>query len=143
MTNQEQQRCDLCHERPAMHYACYGQTGETRALCMTCFKQTASVSELESFRHSEEVILKGKCKYCGAPAVGGSICCAIPGATEDETDLWCESCRLDLVEFGSRPENAFPDFDPEDEARLKELTAQLAERTRREEEFMRQRVRER
>lgn len=72
-----------------------------------------------------------------------SICCGIPGVLEEETDLWCEPCRVDLGEFGSRPENAILDFDFDDEARLKQITAQLAERTRRQEEFMRQRIRER
>jgi len=65
------------------------------------------------------------------------------GSGAEEWELWCEPCRLDLVEFGTRPENAIPDVDIEDEVQLDAVSQQLAERTRRQEEFMRQRVRER
>jgi hypothetical protein len=143
MTDQEQKVCDVCHERPATHHTCYGHTGETRDLCMTCFEQTASPAELESYRQSEQMLRNAKCKYCGAPAVGGSLSCGIPGVMDEQNEFWCEPCRLDLVEFASRPENAIPDFDVADEARLDEESQRLAERTRRQEEFMRQRVRER
>src|SRR5688572_15895926 len=119
MTGPEQRVCDVCRERPATHYTCYGHTGESRHLCMTCFEQSASPAELESFRHSEQVIRNGKCKYCGAPAVGGSLNSGIPGVMEEQTHLWCEPCRLDLIEFASRPENAIPeDIDVEDETKL-------------------------
>jgi hypothetical protein len=66
---------------------------------MPCFEQTASPAELESYRHSMEVIRNGKCKWCGAPAVGGSTAFSIPGVMEEQSDLWCEPCRLDLAEF--------------------------------------------
>jgi len=144
MTDQEQKVCDVCHERPATHHTCYGHTGETRDLCMTCFEQSASPAELESRRHYQQVILTGKCQYCGAPAVGGSISSGIPGVVEEQTDLWCERCRLDLVEFVSRPENAIPDdVDVEDETRLEQVSQQLVERKSRQDEFMCQRVKER
>lgn len=110
---------------------------------MTCFEQTASPTELGSYRQSEQMLRNAKCKYCGAPAVGGSMSCGIPGVMDEQNEFWCEPCRLDLVEFASRPENAIPDFDVADEARLDEESQRLAERTRRQEEFMRQRVRER
>jgi hypothetical protein len=111
---------------------------------MTCFEQTASAVELESFRHSEQMIRNGKCKYCGAPAVGGSISCGSPEGMGEHSEFWCKACQLDLAEFDRRPENAIPDdFDVEDEARLEQISEQLAERTRRQEEFMRQRVKDR
>ena len=141
MAEQEEKVCDACHERPATHHTFYGHTGQTRALCMTCFEQIAPPAELESCRHSAEVIRNGKCKWCGAPAVGGTTGFSIPGVMEEEPDLWCEPCSRDLVEFGSRPENAIPDVDVEDEARLDKVSQQLAERDRRQTEFMRQRVR--
>jgi hypothetical protein len=109
---------------------------------MTCFEQSASPAELEAHRHSTQVIRNGKCKYCGASAVGGSTGFSIPGVME-EPDLWCEPCRLDLVEFGSRPENAIPDFPFDDEAAQERVPQQLAERESRQQEFMRQRIRER
>ena len=61
-----------------------------------------------------------------------------------KTNLWCEACRLDLVEFSSRPENVIPeDFDVGDEAQMEQMSRDLAERDRRQQEFMRQRVNER
>jgi len=116
MTDQDQKVCDVCHERPATHHICYGNTDESRDLCLICFEQSASLAELESFRRSMAIFRDGKCKYCGAPAVGGLI----GGVIEKRSDLWCEACRLDLVEFASRPENAMT-----------------------KEEFMRQKIRER
>lgn len=144
MIDQEQKVCDICHERPATHYTCYGDAGETRDLCMTCFEQSASPAELESHRHYEQVIRTGKCQYCGAPSIGGSVGFGIPGVMEEQTDLWCERCRLDLVEFTSRPENALPDdLALEDETKLEQVSQQLAEQKSRQKEFMRQKVRER
>ena len=105
---------------------------------MTCFEQTASPAELDFHRQSSEALRRAKCKYCGAPAVGGSTGLSIPGVMEGQSDFWCEPCRLDLVEFASRPENAIPDFDVENEARLDDASLQLAERERRQAEFMRQ-----
>ena len=143
MTDQEQKVCDVCRERPATHHTCYAHTGETRDICMTCFEQTASPAELESYHHSGQVIRNGKCKYCGAPAVGGCTGMSIPGVMEERADLWCEPCRLDLVEFTSRPENEIPDFPFDDEAAQERVPQQLADRERRQMEFMRQRIRER
>ena len=63
---------------------------------------------------------------------------------DEKEHVWCEPCGRDLAEFDRRPENALPDdFDTEDEARLEQISQQLAERERRQEEFMRQKVRER
>src|SRR5690349_18091915 len=131
MTDQEQKVCDVCHERPATHHTCYGNTGETRDLCMSCFERSASAVELESFRNSMEVIRNGTCKYCGAPAIGGCTGLGIPGVMEKQAELWCEPCRLDLVEFGSRPENEIPDFPFDDEAAQALVPQQLADYERR------------
>jgi hypothetical protein len=98
---------------------------------------------LESYRHSIGVIRNGNCKWCGAPAVGGSTGFSIPGVMEEQPDLWCGRCRLDLVEFGRRPENEIPDFQFDDDAAQERVSQQLAERNRRQTEFMHQRVRER
>lgn len=143
MSDQELKLCDICHERPATHHTCYGHTGETRDVCMECFKQTAPPAELESFRRSERIIRTGKCRYCGAPAVGGSINFSIPGVMDEQTDLWCEPCRRDLAEFASRPENDIPDFPFDDEAAQDRISKQLAEYELRKMEFIRQRIKER
>jgi hypothetical protein len=89
-------------------------------------------------------VKKGKCDYCGAPAVAVSICHAIPGVMKEEVHRWCEQCQRDLSEFAARPENKLPD-DPEvdDEAAMDKALQQLAERKRRERKFMHQKVRDR
>ena len=143
MSDQKQRLCDVCHERPATHHTCYGHTGETKDLCMTCFEQTASPADLEHFQNFQQVVRSGKCKYCGAPAIGGCGGLSIPGVMEREPDLWCEQCRLDLVEFARRPENAIPDFPFDDDAAQERVSQQMAERERRQQEFMRQRINER
>jgi len=67
------------------------------------FQQTASPSELEFHRQSAEALHNAKCKYCGAPAVGCSLGLSIPAILEERSDFWCGHCRVDLVEFASRP----------------------------------------
>jgi hypothetical protein len=143
MTDEQKKVCDICRERPATHTTYYAHTGETKALCMPCFEQNASPGELDLFRHNDKTIREGKCKYCGAPAEGGTMTFSILPAQEEETNLWCERCRLDLVEFASRPENEIPDFPVHDRAALRRVSQQLAERDRRKAEFMRQRISER
>jgi hypothetical protein len=87
---------------------------------------------------------KGKCDYCGAPAVAISICYAIPGVMDDEIHRWCDQCQRDLSEFAARSENKLPeDPDFDNDAKMERLSQQLAERKRREREFMRQRMRDR
>jgi protein-arginine kinase activator protein McsA len=144
MTSHLQKVCDICHQRPATLHLCDGHTGETRDLCVTCFEHSASPEELESHRHFEEVMRTGKCQYCGAPAVCGSMSSVISGVKEEETHLVCEQCSQDLVEFTRHEEKVSPeDFDIEDETKMEKILEQLAERERRKEEFMRQRVKER
>jgi hypothetical protein len=48
-----------------------------------------------------------------------------------------------LVEFAQRPENAIPEFPFDDEAAQKRVSQQMAERERRQEEFMKRKVLER
>jgi len=62
---------------------------------------------------------------------------------DEQNEFWCEPCRLALAEFASRPENKIPDFPFEDEAAQERLSQQMADRERRQREFMRQRIRER
>jgi hypothetical protein len=138
MTDQEQEMCDMCHERPATVFDCNGNTGESSRLCRTCHEQTASPTQL----HLEQAIRNGKCQYCGGPASSGSM--KFDGVTENYTDFMCNSCTQDLTEFSSRPENALPDrSDLKDKSKEKEVYQRLMERKRRQEEFMRQRIRER
>jgi hypothetical protein len=136
MSDEEQIICDVCRQRPS-------GTGRDRHLCLPCFEQTASPAELDFFRQSTDALRQAKCKYCGAPAIGGSTGLSIPGVMEQQSDFWCEPCRLDLVEFGSRPENEIPDFPFDNEAAQALVPQQLADYEHRKAEFMRQRVKER
>jgi protein-arginine kinase activator protein McsA len=137
MATEEERLCDACHSREAIHFICYGDTGETRNLCMTCFERLSSREELALHRQFIDRVRTGRCSYCGEPAVGGS-------GGQAELLLWCEACRLDLVEFASRPENDLSEPWPfDDEAAQERLTRELDERDLREQEFMRQRISER
>ena len=138
MTTHTDKLCDRCHERPATCHICYGHTGETKDLCETCYRDSASPEELASSQQIQDSIRNGKCKYCGEPAVGG--CGGFMPMLGEQLDLWCEQCRQDLVEFGSRPENAIPDFPFDDEAAQALVSQQLAEYKSRKEEFMKRKI---
>jgi hypothetical protein len=140
MTDQDQKLCDNCHERPATSHICYGgHTGEDRSLCQICLKQDSEIGGL--MQRFNEAVRVGHCKYCGAPAetaFGGSS-----SVLGEHFNLVCRTCYDDLAEFARRPENAVPDWPFDDEAAQKRMPEQMAERERRQEEFMRQRVLER
>jgi hypothetical protein len=141
MAAQDRKLCERCNERHATHHICYGHTGESKHLCEQCYKESAFPEELASSDRIRDIVRNGKCRFCGAPAAGGSVSCSIPGVMDEQTNLWCESCRRDLVEFGRRPENVIPTAFPfDDEAAQERLSQQMAERERRQEEFMRKRV---
>ena len=73
-----------------------------------------------------------------------SMSCGMSSVKAEKEHFFCEPCSRDLAEFAGRPENAMPDdFDVADEARLEQISQQLAERERSKQEFMRQKVRER
>jgi hypothetical protein len=136
MAEEIQKLCDECHERAAVHHVhtFYGGDAEQkRDLCVQCFARSASPEQLASLQRLQKAIRNGKCKYCGAPVVGGS----------SRKNLWCRQCRQDLDEFNNLPENAMPEDPGEDEAKWEQVSQQLAERQRRQDAFMRQRVRER
>jgi hypothetical protein len=110
---------------------------------MTCFERTASPAVLESFRSFRKNLRSGRCKYCGAPAVGGTGGLSIPGVMDQQLNLWCEQCRLDLVEFARQPENAIPEWPFDDEAAQERISQQMADHERRLQEFMRHKIKER
>ena len=150
MTEQKQELCEICHERPATFFSHNGNTGESRSLCRTCFEQTESPEELESYRDLEQAVRNGKCQYCGGPASGGSRTKVVhqgphsDGVQKKYTNFSCDACVRDLEEFDSRPENALPDrSDLKDKSKEEEIYRQLMERKRRQEEFIRRRIRER
>jgi hypothetical protein len=95
----------------------------------------------------QEIIRSDKCQYCGSPAKMGSYYCVSDDGvpTKEESQLECEQCLRDLMEFHRRPENArnSGSFPVGDEEALKRLSQQLSERERRKKEFMKQKVAER
>ena len=141
MPIQDQKLCESCQQHPATHHICCANTGEMQNLCEKCFRQSSSPELLASSDFFREVVRKGTCKYCGDPSVAG--CDTSNPFTGDHLDLWCEACRQDLVVFGSSPENEIPDFPFDDELAQDRVAHQMAERERRQVEFMRQRVLER
>lgn len=143
MTAQDQKLCQRCQERPATCHICNGNTGESKHLCEKCYKESASPEELAYSNHFGDIVRNGKCRYCGAPAAGGSAVGGILGVMDEKTNLWCEPCRRDLVEFLNLPENAIPELPFDDEAAQERASKQLAEREQRQGEFMRRKVSER
>ena len=142
MPVQDQQLCERCHERPATYHICDASTGRSKHLCEQCYRESASPEDLASADGFRDVVRHGKCRFCGQPAVGGSggSLGAFIGA---EPFLWCEPCRRDLVEFAQQPENAIPEWSFDDETAQERASQQLAERERRQDEFMRRKVSER
>jgi hypothetical protein len=61
---------------------------------------------------------------------------------EEEAHFLCKQCRQDLNEFNRRPENALPEYGEDEEVSDDEAKL-LAEHQRRQDEFIRQRVKER
>jgi hypothetical protein len=124
-----------------------GNDGGERRLCLACFEQTAAPEELENHRRRQEIIQSGKCQYCGSPAKTGTYWCVSADGvrTKEEAKLECEECGLDLNEFHRRPENALStgSFKFGGEEARERLLQQHAERKRREEEYIKQKVAER
>ncbi len=75
---------------------------------------------------------QAKCEYCGAPAVALHFM----GMVDYR---WCAECQRDLNEFASKQEYKF-DFDTSDEIAVSRFRA---ETQRRQDDFMRQRLKER
>lgn len=143
MTKKIDRICDNCHESAAIHHTFYGQTGQTKSLCAACHDKLTDDYVPQSRRSMEAVLASARCQYCGDPAVDVSVHYGVSGVANDIMHSCCGRCRADLTDFANRPENAIPDFDADDEASLEQASQLLEERTRRQEDFMRERVRTR
>src|SRR5436190_2039115 len=147
MPAEEQKVCDACHERPATCHSTMfiGDGGQTRDLCSTCWDELASQEGFASRQRLQELILTGKCKYCGQQATAGSIGDDWSGEEHEEhVDLYCEPCRRDYAEFMSRLENKLPDDVPEDDdAAWEEMSAPLSRQQAAAEHYVRLRAAER
>jgi hypothetical protein len=140
MSSQDEKLCDLCRERPATCHIMYGNLDETKDLCEACHQESSSPEDQAARNQIRDAIRNGKCRFCGRPAAGGSGG-FIPFLGE-QLFLWCEECRKDLAEFSRMPENALSedDYPFDDEAAQQRLEKESAERERRQEEFMKQKV---
>ena len=142
MADGDQKLCDNCHKRPGKNHICNADRPElNRSLCDICLRQDLEIGAL--MQRADKAIRAGHCKYCGAPAEtawGGSS--SITGENF-HMNLVCMACFNDLAGFARRPENANPDFTSEDENKREKILAHFADREKRQDEFIRQRVRER
>jgi hypothetical protein len=136
MADQDHELCDSCHERPATSHVCRGDGGKGRSLCVICIRPDLEAGGL--VQRFAEAMTVGNCKYCGAPAaIGYGGFSLIEG---EQFNLLCQPCQEDWAEFARRPENVVPDVVSEDEVERRRVVTQLAERQKRQDEFIQQRV---
>jgi hypothetical protein len=64
----------------------------------------------------------------------------VPLGPGEEVRVWCSECLLDMLEFSALPENRWPGIDADQTIGAPDIVDFLAERKRREREFMAQRV---
>lgn len=146
MTAQDQMLCQRCHEHPATVYMCDGNSGESKHLCEQCYRASATPEELASSDQFRDLVRNGKCRYCGAPAECGFG--SFSSAAGENFELLCRACHQDLGDFARRPENTIPDVPDHaaafrDEEFMRRRLQQYADRERRQDEFMKQRIAER
>jgi hypothetical protein len=91
--------CEVCHERAATCHVCEPHLESSRDLCQVCFDAALNPAMAAEYRDFLEKLKKGKCRFCGGPAVGGSGG-AMPFADE-QYEFFCEECRRDMVEYES------------------------------------------
>jgi hypothetical protein len=134
MTEEIPRLCEKCGERPAVCFICFGATGESLHVCEKC-DETTGLNVLQV--RLDDQIGKGSCRYCGAPAVTGSLNCSLSFA--EESELWCASCFEDLIEF-SKQQRVQEDWDFDDDEQVKRFLERGEELRRAREEFMKERV---
>lgn len=134
--------CDSCHKREATYHTtiCGGGAVEKRSLCPDCFQSLPLSDEKAFVKHFADQVAKGRCKYCGEPATGGSG--GPDPLSGEKLELWCERCRQDLVQFWTRSENKLPE-ESSNETGAEGILQFLADIEVPKQEFMRQRVWER
>jgi len=138
MPSELEETCEVCNKRLATRHSIHSNTGQVIAMCSTCFDQCTTPDQVEALRAVAQPLKDAKCDYCGAPAVRST---AYLGHGDDtKQQFLCMRCLQDLADFNTRPENAILDFDVEDEVELEQASRLLANRNRRREQFMRERV---
>jgi hypothetical protein len=91
MTTPEQAFCEVCHERRATHYICYGGTGKSSHLCDACFETSAP----PEVRQSNAALREAHCQYCGGqPCAGGTDFLALVTGVQ-QMKYMCMPCSLE------------------------------------------------
>jgi hypothetical protein len=91
MTTPELEVCEVCHERRATHFVCYGGTGKSSHLCDECFETSAS-SEVRQFAIATR---EAHCQYCGRqPCAGGTDFLALMSGVQ-QMKFMCMPCSME------------------------------------------------
>lgn len=138
--------CEECKEREATIFLTTVTDGEStsRSFCEACYPHAGMKGGPPLQGKIHEVMMNGHCKYCGA-SVAGNFGGGGGGGSAGEVQVWCAACGDDLTEFYQRSgyEGLFKEFDPKDQAGIRELLGRMLKFEREMEEFIRQRVKER
>jgi protein-arginine kinase activator protein McsA len=87
--------CEVCHERRATHFVCYGGTGKSSHLCDECFESSTP----PEVRQSAAAVRDAHCQYCGGqPCAGGTDFLALAtGVLQDR--YMCMPCAMEYQRF--------------------------------------------
>ena len=141
MENFKNKICDQCQKREATNFLCDPNTATSINLCDNCVELRGESFELDFRKNLMLDIEHGKCQFCGNPATGGTL--RLATLLEPSHMLWCDDCRLDLMEFLNQHENRLDNFghtDYADPIAMKQLSYRLKDWRKRLEEYMQLRV---
>ena len=95
MATPEQTLCEVCGERRATHYICYGGTGKSSNLCDECFTATAPQDMLQSAEAAREA----HCQYCGGQPCAGGTDFLAQALGIQQSRYMCMSCTQEFHRF--------------------------------------------
>ena len=91
----EQTVCEVCGERRATHFVCYGGTGKNSHLCDECFESSAP----PEIRESASAVRDARCQYCGdQPCTGGTDMFALITGVQ-KSKYMCMPCSVEYHRF--------------------------------------------
>jgi hypothetical protein len=95
MTMPEQTVCEVCHERRATHFVCYGGTRKSSHLCDECFG-TSVPPEVRQFATATR---EAHCQYCGGqPCAGGIDFLALMTGVQ-QMKYMCMPCSMEYNRY--------------------------------------------
>jgi protein-arginine kinase activator protein McsA len=87
--------CDVCHERRAIHFVCYGGTDKSSHLCDECFESSTP----PEVRESVAEVRDAHCQYCGGqPCAGGTDIFALITGVQKSKHM-CMPCSMEYHRF--------------------------------------------